>query len=283
MVKTGYSHGIPVSVTWKQKRPKKAKRGNRGQTGQNMSEGNWRRPLNRIEFGKDEVHIWRASLVQDPAMVSELSDLLAPDERRRAEKYYRSVDRDRFIVARGVLRKIISIYLPVSPEALQFTYNEYGKPSIVGHQNDRHLNFNLSHSNELALYAFRFDRGLGIDIEYIREDFATFEIAEHFFAKGEVDALRSLPVDQRVKAFFNCWSRKESYIKALGMGISFPLDRFTVSLAPDDAPALLKVEDDEREPDRWKMYELLPGDSYAAAVIVENPQVILRQWDWDDK
>jgi 4'-phosphopantetheinyl transferase len=283
MVKTGYSHGIPVSVTWKQKRPKKAKRGNRGQTGQNMSEGNWRRPLNRIEFGKDEVHIWRASLTQDPAMVSELSDLLAPDERRRAEKYYRSVDRDRFIVARGVLRKIISIYLPVSPEALQFTYNEYGKPSIVGHQNDRHLNFNLSHSNELALYAFRFDRGLGIDIEYIREDFATLEIAEHFFAKGEVDALRSLPVDQRVKAFFNCWSRKESYIKALGMGISFPLDRFTVSLAPDDAPALLKVEDDEREPDRWKMYELLPGDSYAAAVIVENPQVILRQWDWDDK
>jgi 4'-phosphopantetheinyl transferase len=246
-----------------------------------MSEDNWRRPLNRIEFGKDEVHIWRASLTQYPATLSELSALLAPDERRRAEKYYRAVDRDRFIVARGVLRKLISIYLPISPGALQFIYNEYGRPSIADDQNDRNLNFNLSHSNDLVLYAFRLERGLGIDIEYIREDFATLEIAEHFFAKDEVAALRSLPVDQRVKGFFNCWSRKESYIKALGMGVSFPLDRFTVSLAPGDAPALLKVEDDAREPDRWMMYELLPGDGYAAAVILEKPQVILKQWHWN--
>jgi 4'-phosphopantetheinyl transferase len=248
-----------------------------------MSEDNWRRPLNRIELGKDEVHIWRASLTQDPATLSELSALLAPDERRRGERYYRPVDRDRFIVARGVLRKIISIYLPISPGALQFTYNEYGKPDIADHQNDRNLNFNLSHSNNLVLYAFRLDGGLGIDIEYMREDFVTLEIAEHFFAKDEVDALRSLPVDQRVRAFFNCWSRKESYIKALGMGVSFPLDRFAVSLAPGDAPALLKVEDDDREPDRWRMYELLPGDGYAAAVIVEKPLAILRQFDWGDK
>jgi 4'-phosphopantetheinyl transferase len=283
MVKTGYSHEIPAPVTWKQKRQKKAKRDTRGKRGKNMSEDNWSRPLNRIEIGKDEVHIWRASLTQDPATLSELWALLAPDERRRAEKYYRAVDRDRFIVARGVLRKIISVYLSISAGALQFAYNEYGKPTIAGHQNDRNLNFNLSHSNNLVLYAFRLEGGLGIDIEYIREDFATFEIAEHFFAKDEVDALRSLPVDQRVKAFFNCWSRKESYIKALGLGVSFPLDRFTVSLAPGDAPALLKVEDDDREPDRWKMYELLPGDGYAAAVIVENPQAVLRQWHWDDK
>jgi 4'-phosphopantetheinyl transferase len=260
--------------------PKKAKK---GKMRQNMFEENWRRPLNRIEFDKDEVHVWRASLTQDPATVSELSCLLAPDEHRRAEKYYRSVDRDRFIVARGILRKIISIYLPLSPGALQFTYNEYGKPKIAAHQNDRNLNFNLSHSNDLVLYAFRLEGGLGIDIEYMREDFATLEIAEHFFAKDEVDALRSLPADQQVKGFFNCWSRKESYIKALGMGVSFPLDRFAVSLTPGDTPALLKVEGDDREPDRWEMYELLPGEGYAAAVIVEKPPVILRLFDWVDK
>jgi 4'-phosphopantetheinyl transferase len=264
------------------KKGKKRQNGaNGGKRGQNMSEENWRRPLNRIEFGKDEVHVWRASLTQDPATVSELSAPLAPDERRRAEKYYRPVDRDHFIVARGILRKIISLYLPISPGALQFTYNEYGRPEIAGHQNDRNLNFNLSHSKDLVLYAFRLGGGLGIDIEYMRDDFATLDIAEHFFAKGEVEALRSLPVDQRVKGFFNCWSRKESYIKALGMGVSFPLDRFTVSLAPGDAPALLKVDDDDREPERWKMYELLPGDGYAAALIVERPPVILRLWDWD--
>jgi 4'-phosphopantetheinyl transferase len=246
-----------------------------------MSEDNWRRPSNRTELGKDEVHVWRASLNQDPATISELSALLAPDERTRAGKYHRPVNRDHFIVARGILRKIISLYLPISPGALQFTYNEYGKPDIAGHQNDCNLNFNLSHSNDMVLYALRLEGGLGIDIEYMRDDFASLEIAQHFFAKDEVAALSSLAVEQRVKAFFNCWARKESYIKALGMGISFPLDKFVVSMAPDEAPALLKVENNDREPDRWKMYELRPGDGYAAAIIVEKPIGVLKQWHWD--
>jgi 4'-phosphopantetheinyl transferase len=241
----------------------------------------WERPFNRIELGEDEVHVWRAPLDQDAETVSGLTSLLAPDERRRAEKYYRAVDRDRFIVARGILRKIISNYLLMAPGNLQFTYNEYGKPYISDGQNAHNLNFNLSHANELALYAVTRERGVGIDIEYIREDFAKLEIAEHFFSKDEVGALKSLPVDQRTKAFFDCWSRKESYIKALGVGVSYPLDRFTVSLRPGDTPALLKVDDDGREPIRWNMYELTPGIGYVAAVIVEAPHVFLRQWHWD--
>jgi 4'-phosphopantetheinyl transferase len=252
---------------------KKAKKGKRGE---NM----WNRPSERMEIASDEAHIWRLHLNQDPAIVAKLSAMLTSDERNRADKYHRAVDRDHFIVARGVLRKIISIYLSVPPQDLKFTYGQYGKPSISGEQNDRNLNFNLSHSNELALYALTNGRAVGIDIEYLRGDFATLDIAQHFFAREEVKALESLPQDQRVKAFFNCWSRKESYIKAIGMGVSFPLDRFAVSLAPDDAPALLKVEGDDREAGRWEMYELLPGEGYAAAVIVEKPTVILKQWQW---
>jgi len=245
-----------------------------------MPAENWQCHPEKIELDKDEAHVWRAFLNQDQATISELSAILAPDERRRAERYYRAVDRERFIVARGVLRKIISIYLGVSPGDLEFSYNQYGKPQISAEQNSRNLNFNLSHSHEMALYALTIGRDVGIDIEYIREDFATLEIAEHFFAKAEVNALAALPAEERVKAFFNCWSRKESYIKALGLGISFPLDRFTVSIATG-VPGLLKVEDDDHEPERWTMYELSPGEGYAAAMIIEKPQVILRHCHWD--
>jgi len=169
-----------------------------------MITDDWHRPPEKIELGSDEAHVWRASLKQDSATVSELSILLSPDERARADRYQRSVDRDRFIVARAVLRKIIALYLPVSAGAVEFIYNKYGKPAISDDQNGRNLNFNLSHSHELALYGFASARRLGIDIEYIREDFATLEIAEHFFAKAELAALAALPENQQVRSFFNC-------------------------------------------------------------------------------
>jgi 4'-phosphopantetheinyl transferase len=240
----------------------------------------WDNSSDGIEIGETEAHAWRAWLNQDTRTISELLPLLSPDERLMSERYYREADRNRFIFARGVLRKIISTYLLISPGELRFTYNEFGKPAVSNDQNDLAINFNLSHSKDIVLYTFARGRAVGVDVEYIREDFATLEIAEHFFSKDEVRTLGSLPVGQRTKAFFACWSRKESFIKAVGMGVSYPLDRFSVSLAPDDPPALLKVDDDDREACRWEMFELTPGIGYAAALVVEKPPVILRKWRW---
>jgi 4'-phosphopantetheinyl transferase len=235
----------------------------------------WNYDTSRIEIGNDELHVWSASLDQDNAAIQELSALLKPDERQKAERYHKAIDRCRFIVARGVLRRILSAYLHIAPYKLQFVYNEYGKPSLSADQNHCDLSFNLSHSNSMVLYAIAGGRPVGIDIEYIREDFATLEIAEHFFSKDEVVALKSLPTDQRTMGFFNCWSRKEAFIKAKGMGVSYPLDRFTVSLAPGETPALLKVDDDELEVARWRMYELTPAAGYAAALVAPTPPVTL--------
>jgi 4'-phosphopantetheinyl transferase len=165
---------------------------------------------------------------------------------------------------------------------VRFVYNEYGKPFISDDQNRGSISFNLSHSNGMALYAVARGRRVGVDIEYMREDFASLEVAESFFSKDEFEALKAEPIDRRTKAFFNCWSRKESYIKAIGMGISYPLDGFTVSLVPDAAPALLKVDADATEATRWIMYELDAAEGYAAAVIVENPPVSLRQFQWNE-
>jgi 4'-phosphopantetheinyl transferase len=134
----------------------------------------------------------------------------------------------------------------------------------------------------MALYAVTRERRVGIDVEYMRDDFATLDVAERFFSKNEFEALKAVPTDQRTKAFFNCWSRKEAYIKAIGMGVSYPLDGFTVSLTPDAEPALLRVDADVTEATRWKMYELDVAEGYAAALIVEKPPVSLRRFQWNE-
>jgi 4'-phosphopantetheinyl transferase len=233
-------------------------------------------------LGPDDAHVWRALLDQPADMIAKLAPLLSRGEHRRAERFHRPIDRRRFIAGRGILRKIISTYLALAPGEAQFVYNEYGKPFISADQNHVALSFNLSHSDGMALYAVARGRRVGVDIEYMREDFATLEVAEHFFSKDEFEALKATPIDRRTEAFFNCWSRKESYIKAIGMGISYPLDGFSVSLAPDVAPALLKVDADAPEAGRWNMYELDAAEGYAAALIVENPPVSLRRFQWNE-
>ena len=234
------------------------------------------------ELGADDAHVWRASLDQPADVTAKLASLLSRDERQRAERFHRPIDRCRFIAGRGILRKIISAYLALAPDEVRFVYNEYGKPFISDDQNRGALSFNLSHSNGMALYAVVRRRRVGIDVEYMREDFATIEVAERFFSKDEFEAFKATPNDRRTEAFFNCWSRKESYIKAIGMGVSYPLDGFTVSLAPDAAPELLKVNADAAEAARWKMYELDVAEGYAAALAVENPPVSLSRFQWDE-
>jgi 4'-phosphopantetheinyl transferase len=221
-------------------------------------------------------------LDQPADMIAKFAPLLSHDEYQRAERFHRPSDRRRFIAGRGILRKIISAYLTLAPAKVRFVYTEYGIPFVSDDQNRGALGFNLSHSNGMALYAVARGRRVGVDIEYMQEDFATLEVAERFFSKNEFEALKSVSSDHRTKAFFNCWSRKEAYIKAIGMGVSYPLEGFTVSLAPGAAPALLRVDADATEASRWKMYKLDAAKGYAAALIIENPPVSLRQFQWNE-
>jgi 4'-phosphopantetheinyl transferase len=142
------------------------------------------------------------------------------------------------------------------------------------------LRFNASHSNALALYAVAREREVGIDLEFVREDFAGFEIAERFFSPREVSALRALPEGERVEAFFDCWVRKEAYIKARGEGLSHPLHTFTVSLTPGEPAALLHTEGDSREAARWSLVGLYPCEGYRAALASEGGPPSLSCWRW---
>lgn len=229
---------------------------------------------------RGEVHVWRASLAQPAVKIEALQEVLSGDERERAYRFHFEKDRSNYIVARGALRLILGRYLRLPPEQLRFDYNSYGKPDLHADLGERLLRFNLSHAGSLALYAITSGREVGVDIELLRDDVASVALAEHFFSPREVKTLRALPPEVQTRAFFNCWTRKEAYIKARGAGLSLPLEKFDVSLSPCEPAALLSTRDDEQEASRWLLRELTPDPDYVAAVAVEGSGWQLRCWQW---
>ncbi len=242
----------------------------------------WSSPPKKLILGHDEVHVWRAALNTKESRIQSLRRTLTADERARAERFHFQKDRDQFTVARGVLRVILGRYLDVDPSRLRFSYSPYGKPSLERESGGGDLCFNLSHAGEMALYAVTRGREIGIDVEPIRTDFANEQIAERFFSPREVAALRALSGNMQPQAFFNCWTRKEAYIKARGEGLSLPLDQFDVSLVPGETAALLNTSGDPQEVFRWSLREVAPAAGYVAAVAVEGDDWQLKCWQWPE-
>jgi 4'-phosphopantetheinyl transferase len=241
----------------------------------------WRPGPQTPALGNGEVHVWRASLDLPASRVQSLQHTLAADELTRADRYCSWQDSERFIVARGLLRAILSRYLGMAAGHLRFCYGPNGKPKLDKETGGEALRFNVTHSQGLALYAITRDREVGIDVEYIHPELAREEIAERFFSPREVAALRALPVALQPEAFFNCWTRKEAYIKAKGTGLSLPLDQFDVSLAPEEPAALLSTKGDSLEAARWVLRALDLGPDYAAALAVEGHGWQLKCWQWE--
>lgn len=217
----------------------------------------------------DEIHLWYAWLDQPAGRVQQLAQTLSPDEETRAARFHFERDRRRFIVARGLLRTILSRYLNTAPVHLQFHYGPHGKPSLdewaaslLGN-----LQFNLAHSGEIGLYALVWDYAIGVDVEHIRFIPDLDQIIERFFSRPERTTLRILPPEQRHETFFNGWTRKEAYLKALGDGLARPLDEFSVSLLPNEPARLLDVANDPLEAGRWFMHSLTPHAGYVGAVV----------------
>jgi len=220
-------------------------------------------------LGKRDVHLWRVDLNQTLAIIERCRQLLSVDEQARANRFHFESDRQHFIVARGCLRTILARYLEIDPRAVQFSYASHGKPELASPTSQAQpLNFNLAHSGGLALYAFTRVGEIGVDLEHIRPEFTGDDIARRFFSSDEVGRLTGLPANMRHEAFFNCWTRKEAFLKAKGIGLSLPLDQFDVTLAPDEPAALLRTRWDETETPRWSLEAIDVGPGYVAAVAV---------------
>jgi 4'-phosphopantetheinyl transferase len=226
------------------------------------------RLLQRAGLGAD---IWVISLPRTSDGFGAFWQVLSPDERQRANEFYRPSDSSKFVSSHAALRIVLAHYVETAPRHLRFVCGAHGKPAIDPGLGLPDIRFNLSHSGNRAVVAVSMVSEVGIDIERVEPARAKLAIAERFFSPQEFDTLRTLPQSDRVLAFFSCWTRKEAYLKARGDGLSLQLSEFDVSLAPEDPPALLGSRTDASEPNRWRFVELLVDEGYVACLAIENP------------
>lgn len=223
------------------------------------------------------VQIWLVDLTRLPVNAT-TEACLDTNERSRAERFRFPADAQRFVAAHVALRQILAERVGLPAESLIFETNAYGKPFLIQAPD---LSFNLSHSGDVGLCALAERGELGVDVERVRA-LDDLDMAERFFSEQEYQTLRELPVPMRASAFFACWTRKEAYIKAKGLGLSWPLDAFAVTCAPDIAPALLTSA---RAPDdvvRFRMQDIPVSDTYRAALAYAGPSRMPAQVQWWD-
>jgi 4'-phosphopantetheinyl transferase len=225
------------------------------------------------------VHVWRAWLAADGPRREALASHLCAAERERAARFRFERDAARYAVARGTLRELLARYTGEAPAQIALAETDHGRPYLAGARAPGDLDFNLTHSQDLALFAFCRGARIGVDLEKVQplEDMDDL-VGVHFSAR-ERETYRSLAPRDRERAFFDCWTRKEAFVKAIGEGLSHPLDAFDVSFRPDEPPRLLRLASAPRDLERWSLHALRPADGYAAAVAVERPAATLRCYD----
>jgi 4'-phosphopantetheinyl transferase len=218
----------------------------------------------------DEIDVVVIRLDVEPEARHALAALLSDGERQRASRFVFDRDRHRFTVARAWLRRLLSARLGVPPESVELGYGAHGKPALARHCAASELRFNVSHADGVGVYAFAAGREIGIDVESVRVIRDAEDIAARFFSHRENEAYLALDPRDRPLGFFNCWTRKEAFIKALGDGLSYPLDRFDVSLAPCEPAKILRVESTPGDRCGWTLHGFVPGPGLIGAVVVQQ-------------
>lgn len=232
----------------------------------NHSVSSWSPAPEHPSLTDGEVHVWGASLELPETHVQDLERLLTVDEIERAKRFrFRQLSR-RFIVARARLRIILGRYLDISPCRVRFSYNAYGKPALAMPDENR-LRFNLSRSRDLVLYAIAADAEVGIDVERIHEELQVEEIAERFFSPAESAAIRASDGDEKHEAFFNYWVCKEAYVKAIGKGLSLPLNEVEIEFAEK---TVWIGGERNGQVSSWSLSQLNAVAGYKAALVAEG-------------
>lgn len=216
------------------------------------------------------MHIWCASLERPQQVITTFATLLSPDENAHAGRFHFDRDRNHFILARGLLRVLLGNYLNVAPTQIEFVYGPQGKPALGVGYSDGILQFNISHSKNLAVYAFNWNRHVGIDVEFMREMPDEDDFARRFFSSRESALVESLSGDQKKNAFFKIWTCKEAILKASGDGLTKPMDETEVTLGVDGAFHLSAIDGDSEQASHWHLETFEPAVGYQGAFAVEG-------------
>ncbi|MDJ1175631.1 4'-phosphopantetheinyl transferase family protein [Roseofilum capinflatum] len=214
-----------------------------------------------------QLHLWWADLNQFMPQLAKLKSCLCVDELERSQRFHFDEHRHYFILARGLLRSLVAQYLKVHPSEIQFTYSQRGKPAVAVPKSD--LNFNLSHSQNYALYGFALNAPVGVDLEAIRPLNDLDGLAKRFFLPSEYQQIQRTPISEQPYTFFRYWTYKEAYLKAMGEGLA-GLEQAEIQLTENGA----QVSDRA-----WSLYPLTPAPGTVAAVAIEgnNWQLVQQQ------
>jgi 4'-phosphopantetheinyl transferase len=249
---------------------------------QSLVHTKWLSPPSRLVLKDDEVHVWRASLELKPKDVQNLLKTLSADETQRANRFHFDKDRSHFIVARGLVRKILSQYLRTDPHSLRFSYNLNGKPTLVAVSNGSSFSFNLSHADDLMLLAVTHGRQIGIDLDRL-DGSGRDEILERIFSQEEIAKLGSLSGSEREAAFSKYWTKVEAVVKAKGEALASTLDQVEVSISNGRKPATFMNNATSQPDSGWSITEIDPGPGYVAALAVLGSAFRMKFWQWLEK
>jgi 4'-phosphopantetheinyl transferase len=221
-----------------------------------------------LNFDSRDVHLWVVRLEATEDNFARSLAWLSHDETARAERFYFERHRRRYVLGRAVLRGLLAGYLGMPPAEVSFVYGPQGKPALASalHDNAGSLRFNVSNSGDLAAYAFTAGCDIGVDVEQNRPLSDIENIAHRFFSPEETAELLEVPADEKIAAFFRCWTRKEAYIKAMGGGLSIPLDSFRVTLRPGVAARMVSLGGSEEVARGWTLDNFDPAPGYAGAI-----------------
>jgi len=213
-------------------------------------------------------HLWIIDLNLDDQTITKYTSLLSDDELDRASRFRFRKDYKVYVITRASLRTLLAKYLKIQPTEIQFAYSKYGKPSI--HYPVSELEFNVSHAHQMALIGISAGVPIGVDIEWIDFEKDLETVAKKFFSDNENMEFNKLSEEHKPLGFFNCWTRKESFIKAVGHGLSFPLKQFDVSLSPEKPALLEQTHFNPKEREFWSMHKISVPDGYAAAFAIRQ-------------
>jgi 4'-phosphopantetheinyl transferase len=224
--------------------------------------------LKDVKLSKNEIHVWQIDIETQLQNLKTYCSYLSNTEEDRASKFRFESHKNNYIIRTGILRLLLANYMTCQPNEIEFKLGKFGKPEL---ENSKQK-FNLSHSKNKSLIAISQNKEIGIDIEFIDASIEAKTIATHFFSKDEIKQLYTLNDEKLAQGFFNIWTKKEAFIKAVGTGLTYPLDAFDVSLNTLKKKALIRIKSSTKEAQKWNLFSIKTFNDYAGAIAYKGTE-----------
>lgn len=237
----------------------------------------WKHPPQDLNINSQEVHIWKSNLEQSSINLENSFNILNEAEKNKAKRFHFEKHQKRYIIARSSLKRILSLYLAINPQEIEFHYNDYGKPHLLEKINRINLQFNISHSENIAIYGINCRNLIGVDVEYIRPISDAENLAKRFFSQKEYEYIGKLPSEEKNREFFKFWTAKEAYLKAIGKGISGGLEK--VEISTEDPVKFITLPDCHNI--NYNLSYLTPHQNYLGAIAIQDNHKIAHYWQLD--